>query len=46
MSDAPMLTPALRSSESFSGELTLGPKIPYHIGHNVKERHECSEMAR
>ena len=30
VSDAPILTPALRSSASFSGVLTFGPKVPHH----------------
>ena len=32
-----MLTPALRSSASFSGVLTFGPKIPHETEGDVRE---------
>ena len=44
-SGAPMFTPALRSSASFSGVLTFGPKIPHYAEDGVRDKREIFESA-
>ena len=39
-SDAPMLTPALRSSASFSGVLTFGPEAPHGAEDEARKKRE------